>query len=284
MTDLSEHSGPSAGLLCDTAGRDYSSKLRLFNAYAAREIRQAIAFLNLRPGMSVLDAGCGTGEALRWLHEAVRPTGSVLGIDLARAHITGARIDLPPRVTALQGDLLDPLVESASLDAVWTVNTVNHLRDPSAGLAVLAALLRPGGRLAAAQSSFLPEMFFAWNSRLEREVNEAVRAYYRERYHLEESELASVRSLVGMLRAAGLRNVAAKTFPIERISPLDSDTAAYLEQAIFRDTWGERLRPYLSNRDFAELSDYCNPHHAGFALRREEFHFLQTFTLVVGDR
>ena len=51
-----------AGLLSDTTARDYSRKLTLFNSFAAPELRQAIASLGLKPGMRILDAGCGTGE------------------------------------------------------------------------------------------------------------------------------------------------------------------------------------------------------------------------------
>ncbi|MGA7439828.1 MAG: hypothetical protein WBW32_17025, partial [Luteibacter sp.] len=58
---------PARGLLGDTTARDYSEKLRRFNAFAAPELCRAIASLGLKPGMRVLDAGCGTGEALAWL-------------------------------------------------------------------------------------------------------------------------------------------------------------------------------------------------------------------------
>ena len=93
-----------SGLLGDTAARDYSRKLRLFNAFAAPEIRQAIAQLGLRPGARVLDAGCGTGEALRWLSDQVGPRGSVVGFDLAAAHVAAARA-AAPGVTAVMSGL-----------------------------------------------------------------------------------------------------------------------------------------------------------------------------------
>ncbi len=274
---------PSAGLLGDTPSRDYSRKLSLFNSFAESELRRLIASVGLSPGMRILDAGCGTGEALPWLLDEVKPTGNVIGIDLAAAHADAARRLASPHIEVLQGDLLTPPLAPASIDFIWCVNTINHLRDPLRGMNRLAALLRSGGRIALGQSSLLPDMYFAWDSRLERVTNEAVRQYYRERYSLDERDLKSVRAIVGLLREANLQNVTARTVLIERISPLDAATECYLRDSIFRDTWGERLRPYLSADDHAELARVCDPRHPQYALKRADFHYLQTFTLVTGE-
>jgi SAM-dependent methyltransferase len=271
-----------AGLLGDTIARDYSRKLRLFNSFVEPELRRAIAGLGLKPGMRILDAGCGTGEALQWLCDAVAPQGAVVGIDLAAAHVSAARAGVGGRALVLQADVRQPPLAPRSFDLVWSVNTVNHLREPLAGVRGLANLLRPGGRIAVGQSSLLPDMFFAWDSRLERLTTEAVRQYYRDRYDLSERDLADTRSLVGLLRRSALGDVTAQTWIIERVSPLNPADEAYLLEAIFRDTWGERLRPYLSGEDYDELTALCDPHHPAFALRRKDFHFVQTFTVAVG--
>jgi SAM-dependent methyltransferase len=275
--------GPSVGLLGDTPARDYSRKLQLFNAFAEPELRQAIATLELNAGMRVLDAGCGTGEALAWLRRAVEPGGDVIGFDLAASHVTAARVGTAPETLVVQANLIRPPLRPASLDLIWCVNTVNHLRDPLRGISALTALLRPGGRIALGQSSLLADMYFAWDARLERVTNEAVRRYYRDRYGLDERDLTAVRSLLGLLRESGLGNVTARTFVIERVAPLRAPDEAYLFETIFHGTWGERLRPYLSSEDYAELTRLSDPQHPQFALRRRDFHFLQTFTLVTGD-
>jgi SAM-dependent methyltransferase len=271
------------GRLGDTPARDYSSKLKLFNAFAEPELREVIASLKLKPGMRILDAGCGTGEALHWLSAAVMPGGSVVGIDLAAAHVEAARAHLAPGMWVFQADLLEAPLAAASFDAVWSVNTIHHLSDPLLGVQRLAALIRPGGRLAMGQSSFLPDMVFAWDSRLERLTHEAVRRYYEDRYHLDEHDLTAVRSLVGLLRQARLRQVAARTVMIERVSPMDPAGEAYLLDAIFKNTWGERLRPYMSADLYVQLERLCDPKHREFALRRADFHFLQSFSVVVGE-
>jgi SAM-dependent methyltransferase len=272
-----------AGLLGDTIARDYSRKLQLFNSFAEPELRQAIANLGLKTGMRVLDAGCGTGEALQWLSGAVAPHGTVVGIDLAAAHVSAARARTSGQALVLQADVSQPPLAPRSFDLVWSVNTINHLREPLAGVQGLAGLLCPEGRIAVGQSSLLPDMFFAWDSRLERLTTEAVRRYYRDRYGLSERDLTDTRSIVGLLRRAALRNVRAQTLIIERVSPLNPADEAYLREAIFRDTWGERLRPYLSSEDYDELAALCDPRHPAFALRRTDFHFLQTFTVAIGQ-
>jgi SAM-dependent methyltransferase len=274
--------GP-VGLLGDTAARNYSQKLRLFNSFAAPELRKAVASLGLKPGMSVLDAGCGTGEALQWLSEEVGPSGRVVGIDLATAHVAAARARELPQVLVLQADILTAPLPPLSFDLIWCVNTINHLREPLRGVQTLASLLRPGGRIALGQSSLVPDMYFAWDSRLERLTNEAVRQYYRDRYGLSELDLTAVRSIVGVLREARLRDVTARTFMIERVSPVGTADEAYLCEAIFRDTWGERLRPYLAEEDFAALARLSDSRHPQFALRRPDFHFMQSFSLAVGS-
>ena len=274
---------PQPGLLGDTKERDYAHKLSRFNRFAAPELRRAMESLHLQPGMRVLDAGCGTGEALRWLRDAVGAQGSVLGIDLSTAHLALARPQAPADVDVIQADVTMLPLQAGSFDLIWTVNTLNHLRDPLSGLSALLALLRPGGRVAWGQSSFLPDMYFAWDARLERVTNEAVRSYYRDRYSLDERDLTGVRALAGMLRQAGFKNVQARTFNIDRISPLAPNDEDYLLETIFRGTWGPRLQPYLSEDDYAELLRLCDPGDPRFALRRPDFHFLQTFTLVVGS-
>ena len=282
MKDAVQSPMQETGLLGDTPRRDYAEKLKLFNAFAQPELREAIDMLSMPMGSCVLDAGCGTGEALGWWHASMRNRGTAVGMDLAAAHVRVARATAPAQTPIVQGDMLKPPFAEGSFDLVWAVNAVNHLHDPVAGVRMLSRLLRPGGRLVVGQSSLVPDMYFAWDARLEARVNEAVRAYYREHYGRSERDFAAVRSLAGWLQHAGLRNVAVRTRMIERTYPLSGADERYLLECIFRDTWGERLRGYLEPEDFAALARLCDPDDECYALHRRDFHFLQSFTVVVG--
>jgi ubiquinone/menaquinone biosynthesis C-methylase UbiE len=53
--------------------------------------RKAVAKLELAPGDSVLDIGCGTGRSLGYLQQVVGPTGRVYGIDISRGMLREAK-------------------------------------------------------------------------------------------------------------------------------------------------------------------------------------------------
>lgn len=280
MTDR-QPSGP----LGDTPERSYGDKLTRFNRFAEPEIREVIAGLDLAEGARVLDAGCGVGLIARWFAEQIGPGGSVVGIDLSHEHIAeaerlNAAHDLPLRF--MQADLNEQIFGSGTFDLVWVSNTINHIADPVAALRRLAETLVEGGSIVLAQSAFLPEMFFAWDERLEREVALACRRYYREKYDLDERETAGMRRLYGWMLEAELTDVTARTIVIERTPPLRETDREYFQHGVFEGYWAHRVEPYLSPEDWAELQRLTTPGSSGHALDRPDFHHIQTFTVVSG--
>ncbi|BCB77056.1 hypothetical protein GCM10022251_81740 [Phytohabitans flavus] len=112
-------------------------------AYAA-----AVAESGIPAGGVVLDAGCGTGRALPALRDAVGPTGVVVGADLTpqMLAIAEARQDAAGAALILADARRLPL-RSSTIDAVFAAGLVTHLPDMTAGLAELARVTKPGGRL-----------------------------------------------------------------------------------------------------------------------------------------
>jgi SAM-dependent methyltransferase len=267
----------TTGLLGDTRARAYARKLELFNSFAEPELRGIIAGLGVPPGGRALDAGCGTGHVSAWLAEAASPGGLVIGLDLAEAHAAIAR---GRHAHIAVADAAQPPLQAGAFDLIWSSNTVNHMRDPVVCLRGWRELLRPGGRIVLGQSTFLPEMFFAWDARLEEAVTAACRRYYRDKYRLDERDLTATRNLLGVAQRAGLRVTGAHTIAIERTAPLAARDTAYFVECVFQGTWGERVRPYLSASDWAGLQALCDPSSPAFCLARSDFHHVQTYTVV----
>lgn len=272
------------GTLGDTPERAYADKLELLGRFMEPELRAAIAALGLRPGQQVLDAGCGIGLTTAWLAEQVAPGGKAIGVDLAQAHVDAAKqlhdgSSLPLRFR--QGDIADLPFAPNSFDLIWSSNTIYHLPDPSAAVVALARLLRRAGRLVLGASVFLPEQHFAWNARLERAVTDACHQYYRDKYGLDEETTTDWRAGVGLLRAAELVDVTARTQVVERVAPLSAADERYFA-GYYQSYWAYRVQPYLSAADWVELQRLCDPASPDFAPRRPDFHFMQTYTVIQG--
>ncbi|WP_372515684.1 class I SAM-dependent methyltransferase [Streptantibioticus ferralitis] len=105
--------------------------------------------LELRPGQSALDAGCGTGRALAALRTAVGAPGTVIGVDLTPQMLrAAARAGRDRLALLLEADAARLPLRGKSLDAVFAAGLVHHLHDPGAGLREFARVCRPGARLA----------------------------------------------------------------------------------------------------------------------------------------
>lgn len=263
--------------LADTPNRSYALKLDRFTHFAAPELRRIFADLKPRQRGTALDLGCGTGVATALLAQQMGADATVVGLDLSLPHLIAARRKHP--LALIQGDAERLCLRDAAFDFIWCCNTINHLAEPVARLRALLPVLRPGGRLVLAQSSFLPEMFFAWDAPLDEAVRAACHRYYRERYGLQAADTAAIRNVVGLLRAAGFAGIVARTYVIERIQPLSQTDRDYFREAVFEGLWGDRIRPYLDPKQRDELDRYCSPASADYCLDRGDFHHLQTLTV-----
>lgn len=114
--------------------------------------RRAVDCLQLQPGHTVLDVGCGTGLSLELLQQGVGPQGSIVGIEQSpdMFELASKRV---ARHKWRNVTLVNAPVESATIDAeadaalfLFTHDILRHLD----GVRQMVAHLKPGARVVAA--------------------------------------------------------------------------------------------------------------------------------------
>jgi SAM-dependent methyltransferase len=121
--------------------------------------------LDVRPGMRVLDLGCGEG---RHAFEAYRRGADVLAVDWGQSEVAttaewlgaiAAAGEAPAGASAAvaRGDLRALPVPDASVDRVIASEVLEHIPDDRTALAEIARVLRPGGRVAVTVPRYGPE-------------------------------------------------------------------------------------------------------------------------------
>jgi ubiquinone/menaquinone biosynthesis C-methylase UbiE len=169
-----------------------------------RELRQKTATLaQLQPGEQVLDVGCGTGTLAIEVARRVGRAGRVAGVDpgtqqIARARRSAARRNIP---IEFQIGVIEQLpFPDRSFDVVLSTLMMHHLPAPlkRQGLAEIARVLKPGGRLVIADFKRKQE-----------------RAGLAARFHAGGS---SIQDLVALVSDAGFERVETEEMQLPRFS------------------------------------------------------------------
>ncbi|NUR92162.1 MAG: methyltransferase domain-containing protein [Nonomuraea sp.] len=156
-------------LAASVPGRAYKRRLR--------------TLLDVRPGHTALDLGCGPGTDLAELATAVGPAGSVIGLDhdLVSADVARARLAVHPQVEIVVGDVHAIPLEDGTVDRARTDRVLQHVASPARVLAEFRRVARPGGMIAMAEPD--------WDGLL-----------------VDSANLAASRTLTGFVTAQVVRN------------------------------------------------------------------------------
>lgn len=100
----------------------------------------------LKPGMQILDIGCGTGGISKDIARAIGPSGKVTGIDNTALFIESGKQTFAEvkNLELIHADLFD-FDPDSSFDLIVAARVLQWLSDPLAALIRIKSMLKPGG-------------------------------------------------------------------------------------------------------------------------------------------
>lgn len=152
--------------------------------HGRRTADEAAAFLlpSLKPGMRLLDVGCGPGSITRGLAERLAP-GEVVGVDLSRDTLAQARADADARgLTNLKYEEASVYAlpfPDAAFDVAYAHQVTQHLREPAAALAEMLRVVRPGGLVGIRDVDWATVAYWPEDSWIDRFIEVHFKTWYR---------------------------------------------------------------------------------------------------------
>jgi SAM-dependent methyltransferase len=172
--------------------------------HRTRRAADSAAYLlpELRPGMRLLDVGCGPASITVDLARVVAP-GEVVAVDAAEAALDEARNAVEAagddvRVTLRRADVMSLPFEAGSFDVVHAHQVFQHLPDPVGALREMRRVTRPGGLVAVRDVDYATMTWAPDSEGLDEWLE-----LYREVARADGGEPDAGRYLVGWALAAG---------------------------------------------------------------------------------
>ncbi len=117
-----------------------------FQKERAAPFVDAMALVEVRAGLSVIDLGCGTGELTRQLADAL-PESDVVGIDSSAEMLEGAKTHARPGLRFERRSIEDVHASRENYDLVFSHAAIQWVDDHAQLVPKLCSLVKPGGQL-----------------------------------------------------------------------------------------------------------------------------------------
>ena len=116
--------------------------------FLRRSQRGVVSLLDLKPGMSLLDIGCGTGWALGYAAQMVNGDATFYGVDLSTKMIEKAKENFKehPNFHFITSNSESIPLDDSLFNYIICTNSFHHYLHPDKAVNEMKRLLKPGGK------------------------------------------------------------------------------------------------------------------------------------------
>ncbi len=141
-------------------------------------VEEQALFAGIKPGMRVLDIGCGSGKTTSVLHGLVQPGGKAIGIDISRDRVRYAAGHYGREgIEFLRRDMRDPLDDLGEFDFLWMRFVLEYYRAEAWSIVQhVTKVLKPGSTLCLIDLDYNCMSHFEMRERLEKTTRELIEA------------------------------------------------------------------------------------------------------------
>lgn len=249
------------------------------------ERRRMVDDLGLRPSDVMLDSACGPGFWARMFAEKVSPGGQVVGLDFSPDLLDYAlaSVEHDPLASSIDfvlGDLRHLPFRPATFDSVFIGNYFCYFGDIYELLEGHKRVTRSGGRVISKEFDGATVIFHPLDPWLMLRVVAAAAQGVELDPATPQFYNFVGRKMQGIFRRAGFHDVSTRSYAIQKVAPLASETKRYL--AGNAGWYGRVAAPRLSHEDRERWSRAFDPTSDEYILDREDFYFCMVETVTVG--
>ena len=147
--DPPKNTGPIQAAWASPIGSMLYDRAQIMARRSMTAFQHPTEWLDIPPGGTALDVGSGPGNVTASLARAAGPEGLALGVDISEPMLARAvRAQAGPQVGFLRADAQRLPFRDQTFDALLSIAMLQLIPKPSAALAEMARVLRPGARMA----------------------------------------------------------------------------------------------------------------------------------------
>ncbi len=173
------------------------------------------SFLGLRPGLRIVEVGCGTGDLTRYLAELVGGRCSIIGVDMRRASLRTAeaearRAGFEDRISYRKGDAYKVPLDDGYADLTCCRTLLMHLTDPEKAVKEMVRVTRKDGTVAALERGAIHSFYDPEDEKYNKLAEKMGEASLRGIRKLEGKDFAIGEKLPTIFQRAGLGQIRAE--------------------------------------------------------------------------